>query len=155
MNFKKLAVTAATGAVMLAAVAPAFAWSDNVLIVKNKAKVKNFTLTVANTGMNSINADDDVEGGKIKTGNAEALASVSNTVNFNAVDTCGCEDESFTLIKNKAKVKNVTLTVANSGMNRINADEEVDGGRIRTGGAGSVSVVENNVNTNFVGGSLD
>jgi len=149
MNFKKIAVGAAGAALLLSAVAPVFADFDGT-IIKNKAYVKNFTLTKADSGDNSITAVDDVKGGKIKTGDAVAFAAVTNVVNSNDVDTCGCDG--FTLVKNKAKVKNKTLTFADSGDNTIAAGDDVRGGRIRTGDAIADSAVTNVVNTTVVGG---
>jgi len=146
MGIKKIIAAGAGAAVVLSMAVPAFAWFDGPVII-NKAKVKNKVVTVANTGLNRINSGDEVEGGKIKTGQALSWGEVNNAVNTNGVD-CGCEG----LIVNKAKVKNKVYTIANTGANSINADEDVDGGRIRTGKADATSVVTNVVNTNVVGG---
>lgn len=150
MDFKKIAVGVAGAALFLSAAVPAFA---DATIIKNRAKVRNFTLTVANSGLNRISANDDVKGGKIKTGGAVAGAEVYNEVNTTMVDGCGCDG--FMLVKNKARVKNTTLTFANSGLNSINADEDVEGGRIYTGGAVAGSSVTNVVNTTVVGGEFE
>lgn len=163
MNFKKIAVTAAAAGVMLSAAIPAFANGDGDFLlvkIKNWAYVKNDVDTTANTGFNAILAGDDVKGGKIKTGNAEALSVVSNMVNTNVVDLCECldgEDDSAAIIKikNGAKVKNYVDTTANTGFNLIGAEDDVKGGRIRTGDAGAGALVENVVNSNIVGGSAE
>lgn len=144
---KKLIAGAAGAGLVLTMAGAALAWDGTFVL--NKAKVKNFTLTVANSGMNTISADDDVKGGKIKTGDAFAYGEVNNVVNTTSVEGCGCDD---TTVINKAKVKNTTLTFANTGMNSISAGDDVRyGGRIRTGGAEAGSVVTNVVNTTMVG----
>lgn len=60
---------------------------DGTLIIKNKAKVKNYVTTSANTGWNVIAAGDDVTGGSIYTGDANAGSLVENVVNTNIVGT--------------------------------------------------------------------
>lgn len=54
---------------------------DAHVLVDNSAKVKNYLTTKSNTGHNSINAGDDVEGGVITTGSADSQAIVVNDVN--------------------------------------------------------------------------
>jgi len=169
MNFKKIAITAAAAGVMLASAMPAFAhhWSsdDLDLDIDNDAWVTNRVLTVANTGFNQVNGggyDDgwvDGEslggghhGGVIFTGNATAVGVVSNDVNTNIIDLCGCLgdfDDVDIDIDNDAHVTNGVLTVANTGFNQVNG-----GGFIGTGDAGAMSAVENVVNTNVVGDAL-
>lgn len=162
MNIKKFAVTAAATGMMLSAAVPAFASHlDNLTIVKNEnTNVFNGVLTLSNTGLNGIFAgNDDVNNGSIITGNANAWSSVFNMVNTNVVDLCGClgskGKDSLLVVKNdNTHVDNYVLTVANTGLNGIFADDDANGGSIRTGGAGAGSIVENVVNTNVVGGSL-
>ena len=159
MNFKKLAITGAAAALLLSSAVPAFAshwWSDDDLNlrIRNWAYVKNDVDTNANTGFNAILAGDDVKGGKIRTGNAGATSIVTNDVNSNFVDLCGCLgdfDDATIKIKNGAKVKNYVDTSANTGFNAIGAEDDVKGGRILTGNAGATGVVENVVNTNVLG----
>ena len=160
MNFKKLAVTGTAAALLLSSAVPAFAghWSndDLSLRIKNWAYVKNNVNTEANTGNNKIKASDNVEGGKIKTGNAEALSDVYNEVNNNFVSLCDCLgdfDDATIKVKNGAKVKNYVYTSANTGHNQIRSHDEVNGGRIRTGDAGAAGFVSNVVNTNVLGDS--
>ncbi len=157
MNFKKLAITGATAALLLSSAVPAFADDTLYLKIKNWAYVKNDVDTKANTGFNAILAGDDVKGGKIKTGSATAVSGVLNVVNSNSVDLCNCLDEfddATIRIRNGAKVKNYVYTLANTGFNAIIAEDDVKGGRISTGNAGATGIVENVVNTNVVGGSL-
>lgn len=150
MMKKLISVAAGAGLVLTMAGAALASGGDGVFIL-NKAKVKNFTLTVANSGMNSMDANDDIKGGKIKTGDAWALGDVYNEVNWTEVNGCACGS---TAVINKAKVKNVTLTFANSGMNSMSAGDDIKGGRIRTGSADAGSVVTNVVNTTLVGGAI-
>ena len=154
MNIKKIAITAAAAGVMLSAALPAFANGDGFLLVKikNWAKVKNVVVTTANTGGNDIHGKI-VVGGDIDTGNADAGALVTNTVNSNLVDLCDCLDgdgAAIVKIKNGAKVKNVVITTANTGDNSIHG-KVVVGGDINTGDAGAGALVDNVVNTNIVG----
>ena len=155
MNFKKLAVTGATAALLLSSAIPAFAHSDDLTLrIRNWANVNNNVDTTANTGYNRIRAhDDDVRGGRIRTGNADAASLVTNNVNRNLVDLCGCLgdfDDATIRIRNGARVNNNVDTTANTGYNRIKADDDVRGGRIITGGAGAAGVVDNVVNTNVL-----
>lgn len=155
MNIKRLIAAGAGAAMILGATAiPALASVSNgdgggFTLIKNKAWVKNITVTKADTGDNAIGAGRDVSGGSITTGAAVAGASIQNVVNWNEVDPCGCDG--VTIIKNKAKVKNVTITKADTGGNAIVAGRDVNGGSIGTGDATAGSVVENAVNTNIVG----
>lgn len=157
MNFKKLAVAGASAALLLTSVVPAFA-DYSGLRIRNWANVDNHVNTTANTGYNKIKADDDVRGGRIRTGYAAAASVVSNDVNFNSVDLCGCLgdfDYAPLKIRNGARVENHVNTTANTGYNRIRAyDDDVEGGKIRTGGAGATGVVNNVVNTNVLGGGM-
>ena len=140
---KKIIAIAAAGTMLALAAGPAFGsrWhhsSDDVTII-NRASVRNKTVTIANTGL--------VMGGG-RTGNARAVAYVSNDVNFTEVG-CGCLDGDLT-VNNRASVKNKTVTIANTGL--------VMGGRRRggrggTGNAVADSVVTNAVNTTVVGGN--
>ena len=62
------------------------------------------------------------------------------------------DDDLSLKIKNWAYVKNDVDTTANTGYNTIKAKDDVEGGKIKTGAAGSMGVVENVVNTNVIGG---
>ncbi len=153
--YKKLAIAGASTALLLATIVPAFADDGSSVRIRNRANVRNLTVTVANTGLNRIGSGDDVEGGRIRTGDATAYGTVRNNVNDTTVDLCGCSDESSVKVKNKARVRNFTVTVANTGLNNIGARDDVEGGRIRTGGAYADSLVENVVNTTVVGGGSE
>lgn len=59
------------------------------LLIQNLAGVGNLVETVANTGENTIAAYDDVDGGTINSGSANAASVVSNVVNTNVVDDFG------------------------------------------------------------------
>lgn len=152
MDIKKLAAGTAGAALFLSAALPAFAWFDSATIVSNHARLNNFTLTVANSGLNGMMAEDDVEGGSIATGEAVAIAGVANVVNTTEV-TPG--EDAFTLVHNRAGVRNTTLTFANSGLNGMMAGDDVEGGSIETGMAGAESVVANVVNTTVVNAPVE
>ena len=146
MNFKKLAVTGATAALLLSSAIPAFAST----YIWNGADVINEVLTAANTGGNLIvSEDDDVNGGLINSGNAGSATLVSNVVNTNDVDSWDCECNG-SYIENYAFVGNLVGTLANTGENTIAADDDVDGGEINSGNASAASVISNVVNTNVV-----
>jgi len=146
ISIKKLATVGAAAGLLAASAMPVFASHSDDLDIdqKNGAIVKNNTVTVANTGLNSIG------GGKLviqKTGNALAQADVSTVANKNVavVKDCDCFDDVDIDQKNFAYVKNNTVTVANSGKNTIG------GGKLviqKTGNATAVAWVTNVVNKN-------
>lgn len=155
MNFKRLVATGAAAALMLSSALPVFANDDNLLVLKNRAHVRNITVSVANTGANNMNAGEDVEGSRIETGRALAVTDVLNDVNHNNA-SCGCEDDSRTIIKNSARVKNFTVSIANTGRNTMTAGDDVEeGGVVVSGGAEASSIVTNVVNTNTITGEVD
>lgn len=137
---KKIAALAGAGALLLSMAGPAFGFT----LVKNKAKVKNIVVTKADTGDNSIHGKY-VFGGEIITGDAGACALVDNDVNSSVV----YPDDGALIIKNKAKVKNVVITKADTGDNSIGG-KVVGGGGIDTGNAGASSIVTNFVNYSIV-----
>src|SRR3989344_1128269 len=154
MNFKKIAITAAAAGVMLGAALPAFASHlDSIVFIDNNALVSNDVLTIANTGVNGIFGSNN--DGSIDTGSALAVSGVTNTVNTNIVDLCGCFDDLFdgddnlVVVLNDATVSNDVLTIANTGVNGIFGSN--NDGSIDTGSAGAGSAVTNVVNTNIVG----
>lgn len=176
MNFKKIAITAAAAGVMLSSAIPALAngryhrsSNDVEIDIENEdTNVRNNVLTVANTGLNEVEGgrgghhggpsslgggSHGGRGGSISTGNATAVSSVSNDVNYNEVDLCDClgdrrGDVELDIENEDTDVTNNVLTVANTGLNGVDGS-----GRIRTGNAGATGVVSNFVNTNIVGGS--
>lgn len=155
MNIKRIAISAAAGGMMLSAALPALAFGNNhsnrdrsgELEINNRARVTNNTNTVANTGLNAVTGKSSrysfTRGGSIETGNATAKSDVFNDVNNNAVDACDCKGD--VEINNRAKVRNNTNTLANSGANYVSKR-----GRISTGNASATGVVTNYVNTNIV-----
>lgn len=164
MNFKKIAITGAAAALMLASVVPALAYEghrsrggDVELNIQNEdTNVRNRVLTVSNTGLNEVEGGNSRHhsGGStasINTGNAWSSSDVLNDVNSNDVDLCGClsdrrgGDVEVDVENEDTNVSNRVLTVSNSGLNEIEGR-----GRIRTGNAGSESIVTNVVNTNVV-----
>lgn len=157
MNVKKLLATGASAALLLAAAMPAFA--NGGWLIENSSHLTNNLATTANSGYNEIKSwHDDVEGGKIKTGDAFAGLLLENIVNTNEVSLCGCDGEESLgiqsggsrLIKNSSHLTNNIETLANSGYNKIKAKDDVEGGRISTGGADAEAAVSNVVNTNMV-----
>ena len=156
MNFKKIAITAAAAGVMLASAMPALAWhwsNDDLNIkIKNKnTNVTNNVTTQANTGLNSIGGGWWGSGATINTGNAGATSVVTNDVNTNVVDLCGClglgdfDDVTVDIENKDTNVNNNVTTQANTGLNTIQKK-----GTINTGNAGATGVVTNFVNTNIV-----
>ena len=154
---KRLAAAAGAGALFLSMVSPAFAifpffGNDELEVYNRDTKVKNEVTTKADTGDNSIHGKM-VFGGKISTGDATAVSGVSNFVNYTQVEGCGCFDD--VTVKNKhTRVYNDVYTKADTGDNSIHG-MMVFGGRIRTGDAGAMSTVFNDVNTTILGGGLE
>ena len=158
---------------LLGAASPALAWgwssSDITVTNNNSAYVKNDVDTTASTGGNDANGgnggggfgNDGGNGGAVVTGNAGALSSVYNDVNYNETEVrsrCGCKgDITVTNNNDYAKVKNYVDTKAKTGYNDANGgdggggfgNDGGDGGAVVTGDAGAASGVENYVNTNI------
>ncbi|MCL4354928.1 hypothetical protein M1349_05735 [Patescibacteria group bacterium] len=158
--FKKLAIAGASSALLLATVVPVFARGDehhghddgSSVRVENRADVRNTSVAISNTGLNKIGGHEvEEDGARIRTGAATSYATVYNNVNKTKVDLCGCEDESSVRVENNADVRNTSVAISNTGLNKIGG-HEVEGGRIRTGGAYADSLVDNVVNTTVVGG---
>ena len=161
MNIKRLIAAGAAGAMILGATAvPALAhgnhhwWhhdDDLTLDIDNDAWVDNDVYTKADTGDNYIGHGEGDDDALIDTGKATAVSVVTNDVNFNLVDLCGCLgdfDDVDIDIDNDAHVDNDVYTKADTGDNYIG---HVDGAEIYTGNASATGVVENIVNTNIVG----
>lgn len=145
---KKILAGLAASTLLLVVAAPALA--DDDLRVFNKARVRNYVSTRANSGYNRVKASDDVYRGFIKTGTASATSDTLNDVNYTEVGDCGCYDD--VTVFNRAYVRNSVRTSANTGGNSIRAYDDVHGGMIMSGGATSRAVVDNLVNTTVVGG---
>ncbi|RJQ37102.1 hypothetical protein C4559_03930 [Candidatus Microgenomates bacterium] len=154
MNFKKIAITAATGALVLSMTMPAFA---KTVVVNKDNKVKTDVVTSATTGDNKLKIKKaDVDGNaSIRTGNAKAKSVIINKVNKTNLN-CGCGDEEDgkTIVVNKNnKVKTDVMTLADTGSNALKIKKaDVDGNAsIRTGNAKAKSVVINVVNSTTQG----
>ena len=122
------------------------------VVVTNWANVDNKVTTVANTGDNELKARYSIRGGKIYTGAATAVSSVSNMVNYNEILCSDCDGK--VTVNNWGNLKNRVYTLADSGDNTISA-KCVGGGLIKTGEAYAVSVVENAINFNLVGAAME
>lgn len=155
----KLVTAGAAVALFATSAIPVFASHSDDLLLKQKnwGYVKNNITATSNTGNNSIDAEDDIKGAKIKTGDAMTGVEVVNLVNSNdaSVDSCGCFDDVTIRQKNGAKVKNYIDASSDTGNNSIDAeDDDVKWSRIRTGdaltGVSVASIVNSNVAT--VGG---
>ncbi len=143
MIVKKLAVAAASAALVLGTIVPAFAETN----VSNLGVVVNGVLTTSDTGNNSLNGDF-VDGGSVTTGNAISVAQVENILNTTSVDSKSFFGSDVT-VNNAGLVLNLVGISASTGKNTVNAGE-VDGGSVQTGNAGAESVVSNVVNTTVV-----
>lgn len=171
MNFKKMAITALAGAVMLSSAMPVFASNRNdnrnsqdpktTITVKNGASVGTNVVTVAKTGGNTISGgsnnsfslfghnDNKTSGGTIGTGAAVSGANVSTNVNPTVVDvSCGCLPKKGTLsvsVNSGADVSTNVVTVAKTGGNSTS-----NGGTIGSGNATAGSVVTGTVNSTVI-----
>lgn len=128
----------------------------------------NLTASIANTGLNSQDYNED--GNSLAAGRAESIALTSNVVNHNKLVVGGegssahamnsditndsyadayASDDDHIFVKNvneKTTVKNITASVANSGVNSQSDND--DGNELTTGKAESVAVASNYVNVN-------
>ncbi len=163
MNFKKLAITGATAAVLLGSAIPAFANHSNrglsVDIDNDNAYVKNVVYTKADTGDNEIRGRrGGVRNSDINTGDAWASSTVYNTVNQNVIDLCGCLNRrggvKVEIDNDDATVKNYVTTKADTGDNSIYG-KRVRRSDITTGNAGAEAYVDSVVNSNIFGGGSE
>lgn len=162
MNFKKLAITAVAGALMLSSTIPAFA-SDHhrspspevKTTINSWADLDTDIVTVAKTGDNEISGQNSHHhrttiGGAIYTGVADSYSEVSLNVNPTSVSTsCDClpkKGEVTTCIGNGADVDTDVVTVAKTGDNEISNG----GGTITSGNALAGSIVTGTVNSTVV-----
>src|SRR3989338_6393879 len=138
MNTKKLATAIATSALLLNAMAPAFAFADTTIEVSgngsysdNDAKVEqksNTTVVQSNTANVSNNVSgsastggndaNDNTGGDVAivTGDAKSVADVSNTLNSNSADVvnCNCDEDTKVLISGNGSNSDNDVKVKNS-----------------------------------------
>ncbi|KKU10297.1 MAG: hypothetical protein UX13_C0015G0006 [Candidatus Woesebacteria bacterium GW2011_GWB1_45_5] len=151
---KKIASLVGAGALLFSMVAPSFAFFDFLsddISIRNYGRVSNDIEVEAETGDNEISGFK-VFGGRIRTGDAFAVADVSNLVNTTSLD-CGCLDGDLT-VRNYGRVYNDVDVEAETGDNEIHGFW-VFGGSINTGGAEAAGLVTNIVNTTTTGGGLE
>ena len=156
MLIKKLGTIAATGALLLAVAAPAFA----DVSVDNSAGVVVTSVNVANTGYNTVSAHDEgsANGVYVETGSATASNTVGTEVNNNSVyvnDTTGGRSEVGEVSVSNCGFTVVTVdNVANTGHNTVSVNGEddaaVSGSQVHTGNASAGSNVQTLVNVNSV-----
>ena len=164
---KKLLITAAAAAIVFGGAAGVFAHSKNydpkptpaplpVTVVSNYGGVNNTAVNVANTGANYttgslpvvLKLDTKHGHGKndpqqpvvsVTTGAAYASQTISNGIN--TVATCGCSTAGNTTVLNGGSVSNLSVNVANTGLNWTT------GGSVTTGAATAGQDVSNIINT--------
>lgn len=150
MNVKKILVTGATAALMLASASGVFAYSHNSgnsINIDNNSHLTNNVNTVANTGFNEVEGGHHSwgRGGSLTTGDATAGALVVNDVNSSSVSLCGCSSRHGSStrvdIDNNSRLTNNVNTFANSGVNEVD-----NSGKLHTGDATALSDVESSVN---------
>ena len=168
MNIKKLLITGATAALVFGTAAGAFAGYNNncergcgptptpvpvsTTKVTNNGGVDNTSVNVANTGLNSVTGsqqnnyrhhggDSKTSSVTVTTGAASATQYTTNGINTTVVG-CGCATTgiSTTTVKNNGSVSNLSVNVANTGLNRVS-------GGLSTGGATAGQGVSNVINT--------
>jgi hypothetical protein len=146
MNFKRIAITAAAGALILGSAAPAFAYTG----VRNNAFVTNNVTTKAGVNGNYVSASFGNAG--VFVGSVQSVSDVSNTVNKTTInDTCSMCDlfGSKTKVNNNAFVTNNVNTSA--GVNRNFVSGGMFGNAAVTAGqVGAGSYVTNVVNYNAI-----
>ena len=172
---KKLLITAAAAAIVFGGAAGAFAGGHGyknhdpkptptpvpVTTVQNYGGVENTAVNVANTGANYTTGSLPVQAPKEKhghgkkdpqqpvvsvtTGAAAAYQSIDNEINTSS--TCGCAAGGITTVQNNGGVDNLSVNVANSGLNWTT------GGSVTTGAATAGQDVTNVINTS-VGAAL-
>jgi len=140
--FKKLLVTGATAGLLLVSAGGAFAWNPwhpaplPTTNVGNNGSIYNTSVNVANTGLN-------LAGGRrssVTTGNAVALQDTYNGIG--TVSNCGCSTVGNTTVGNNGSVRNLSVNVANTGLNGA-----FHRGTVNTGGAMAGQDVFNVINT--------
>lgn len=152
MLLKKLGAIAATGAILLAVAAPAFADVN----VTNHGFVSVDSATVSDSGSNVVSANEDgsVDGATIGTGVSVATSTVGSEVNNNTVtvsDSTGGNGPDVN-VSNCGGVEVEAVTGANTGNNTIIAGEDgsVSEAGVTTGSSTAASNVQSLVNVNSV-----
>jgi len=129
----------------------------STVTVQNMGNVDNTSVSVANTGANFVSAPqpaktggDNGKHGKdnkvtpitVTTGEATANQTTTNGIGTTSAG-CGCTTTgvSTTSVYNSGLVSNLSVNVANSGLNMVS------GGSLITGNASASQVVSNTINT--------
>jgi hypothetical protein len=154
MNFKKIAITAAAGAIMLSSAVPAFAFfpmPSNDVNIKNFAFVTNNVKTSAEVSGNYVSGF--MGGAKLRVGSVDAVSSVTNNVNSSYIDTCNTCSlfGGDTSISNNAFVTNKVNTSAEVEHNYVSA-KMFGSAKLSVGDVGAAGIVSNVVNTTMIGG---
>ncbi len=158
MNFKKLVVSAAAGAVMLGAATPTFAAVNIGALNGNTTQTNNAVVVtnvkgVSNTGKNLNAAAVGLQ--RSTTGASSTSVGVTQQVNYNTT-SCGCVSPKLnvgvangnTTQANHAFVVTNVKGTSNSGKN---ANFAILGAQLSGTGASATGVAVNNVvNTNVV-----
>ncbi|MDP3941148.1 MAG: hypothetical protein Q8Q49_02460 [bacterium] len=148
MNTKKLATAIATSALLINAMAPAFAFAETTIQVTgngsysdNDAKVEqksttevvqtntaNVTNNVSGNASTGGNDANDNTGGDVAivTGDAKSVADVSNTLNSNSADVvnCNCEDDTKVVISGNGSESDNYVKVKNSNNTGVYQDND-------------------------------
>ncbi len=152
---KKIAIGAVSAALVLSAVAPAFADAD-ITINNENASVYNAGDVSSNTGNNQVTAwsNGELEGISITTGDATSSLKLKFDVNNSKVDLCGCEEKtpSLEISNGNAQVYNEGDVHSSTGDNSITASDGVEDSNITTGASKSILDFTALVNTTVVGG---
>lgn len=135
MNFKKIAITAAAGSLMLASAVPAFAMPG---MMGSSVKITTYANTSSNTGNNTINGGSSDPKGRGRDNNMNEI------VTGNAVSASLVSNKTDTSSGSQTVTTGVT-TSSNTGYNTVNGG--MGSNVISSGNAGSVSAVSNVVNT--------
>jgi len=170
MNYKKLIITAAAAALVFGGAAGAFAHGNknhnpaptpvpvSTVVVTNNRGVDNTSVNVANTGANFVTAPKvtpapesghNKKGDKgtqvpsvtVTTGAASASQYTTNSIDTSAGCGCTTTGVSTTYVTNNGSVSNLSVNVANSGLNMVS------GGSLTTRAASASQVVSNTINT--------
>jgi hypothetical protein len=154
--FKKLIITGAAAGLLLISAGGAFAHSRHMPAplpttnVSNVGGIDNTSVNVANSGLNFVSApkvevkhhDRGGSNGSsvsVTTGAAVAVQSTENQIN--TIAGCGCTTGGNTNVGNSGSVDNLSVNVANTGLNMVS------GGSLGTGAATAGQDVFNVINT--------
>lgn len=155
MLIKKLGAIAATGALLLAVAAPAFANDNTGVYVTNNGNVNVTTGTTANSGFKGIAANGDdayVQNVNITSGAASASVVVGTELNNNYVNVTAGDEGTHVHLTNNGNVTVESTTLANSGFNGVivGDDSSVSQVNVTSGAASASTNVQSLVNVNSV-----